>query len=130
MEENQNRSQRIGPLNDSLWHYTCRHRAALIGRRGVLTPNAQPWFDGVELVWLTDLDVPDADALGLQSTILRCDRTEVRYRVTDGPAVPWSEWAEDAHIDRRVRSELTFGRRPRHWFVSTVPVTVERDDAE
>lgn len=117
------------PPIDSLWHYTCHHRAALIGRRGVLMPNRQPFLNGIEVVWLTDLDTPDVDGLGLTSTTLRCDRTEVRYRVVSGDAVPWREWAETNRIDRTTRSELTFGRRPRHWFVATGPVGVIRDDA-
>lgn len=109
----------------TLWHFTCRHLGALIGVRGVLTPHPHPML-GVAVVWLTDLDVPDVDALGLTSTTLGCDRTAVRYRVTGGETLSWSEWAESAHVDRRVRSELTFGRRPRHWFVSTAPVSVLR----
>lgn len=109
-----------------LWHYTCRHRAALIGASGVLAPHDQLVLGGVALVWLTDLDVPDVDALGLTSTMLSCDRTEARYRVTGGETLPWAEWAELSHVDRRTRSELTFGRRPRHWFVSTSPVPVLR----
>jgi hypothetical protein len=118
-----------GPLTDSLWHYTCRHRAARIGQRGTLTPNPQSALGGIPMVWLTDMDTPDTVGLGLTSTILKCDRTEVRYRVIDGLAIPWCEWADLNHIDRTARSELTFGRRHRHWFVSTGPVTVERADA-
>lgn len=111
----------------ALWHYTCRHRAALIGRRGVLTPHPQAVLGGVAVVWLTDLDEPDREALGLTSTTLRCDRTEVRYRVLAADAMmPWRDWAESAHVDRTTVSELTFGRRPRHWFVATEPVAVER----
>lgn len=109
-----------------LWHYTCRHRAAMIGARGVLTPLPQPVLDGVSLVWLTDLAVPDVAGLGLTSLTLKCDRTEVRYRVTAGETMAWNDWVERAHVDHRTRSELTFGRRPRHWFVSTSPVSVLR----
>lgn len=106
------------------WHYTCHHRAALIDADLTLRPHPQILMGNHLLVWLTDLDTPDREALGLTSTHLRCDRTEVRYRVVDGDIVPWAEWADVNRIDRRLRSELTFGRRPRHWFVSTSPVLV------
>ena len=110
----------------TLWHYTCRHAATMIGRRGMLTPNPQPYLDGARLVWLTDLAVPDVAALGLTSDTLSCDRTEVRYRVLAGEVVSWSAWAAEAKVDPLTLSAFTFGRRPAHWYVSPGPVAVER----
>lgn len=105
-----------------LFHYTCRHQAALIGRRGTLTPHPQPLL-GQPLVWLTDLPEPDAEALGLTAHTLSCDRTAVRYRVMRAPDVlTWREWAERERIPRPIRSELELGRRARHWYVSSTPV--------
>lgn len=115
------------PTTATLWHYTCHHRAKLIGRRGVLRPHLHPLLDDIPVVWLTDLAVPDVDGLGLTSTTLRCDRTEVRYRVIEGHAIPWREWRMTLRVDPVTISELTFGRRSRHWFVSTGPVAVVRD---
>lgn len=112
-------------IDGDVWHYTCRHRAALIGRRGLLVPASQPLFQNLPLIWLTDLAVPDVEALGLTSTTLACDRTECRYRVADVVNVrPWLEFAEQMQLDRRTVSTLTLGRQPRHWFVSTTAVRV------
>lgn len=116
-------------MSGELYHYTCEHRAARIGRRGVLVPHAQPMLGGRRVVWLTDLDEPDREGLGLTSHTLDCDRTNVRYRVRDPlalGAVTWREWAEVERIERSTRSALELGRKPRHWYVSLVPVAVER----
>jgi hypothetical protein len=113
-----------------LYHYTCRHRAELIGRRGVLDPSPQPLLRTrddryAELVWLTDLAEPDAEALGLTSHMLQCDRTEVRYRVVDPSAVePWRTYR--LRLDRVDVSALELGRRHDRWYVSARPVEVER----
>lgn len=114
-----------------VYHYTCRHRAELIGRRGVLDPSPQPFLrtrDGeryAELVWLTDLADPDAEALGLTSHHLSCDRTEVRYRVVDpSPVQAWRTYK--LRLDRTDVSALELGRRHDLWYVSARPVEVER----
>ena len=105
-----------------LYHYTCRHRAAMIERDGWLHPNPQPVI-GYPLVWATDLDEPDVEALGLTSHTLRCDRSEVRLRVDPSDLEPWLAWCH-GRVDPRVRSELAFGRRPARWWVAQVPVRV------
>ena len=109
-----------------LYHFTCAHRAPLIGGRGVLKPNPQPMLGGVALVWLTDLAVPDRDGLGLTSSLVRCDRTEFRYRALSHIGVQaWmiSSWRARLHSDLLADFEL-FGQ-PLRWFVSAQPVPVE-----
>lgn len=65
-----------------LWHFTCSHGHAGIGRRGLLLPNQHPWF-GAPLVWLTSRPWPDRFATGLTHDYTACDRMAYRYRVTD-----------------------------------------------
>lgn len=111
----------------TLYHFTCRHVSPLIGRRGVLTPKPQPLLGGWPLIWLTDLDVADRDALGLSSNMISCDRTEVRYVVDDPDScLPWDVWAEGRHVLRSRRSALTFGCQPAHWWVSEHPLKVRQ----
>jgi hypothetical protein len=102
-----------------LWHYTCKHVAARIDRAGgVLRPVPQFLLTGQPvLVWLTDLAVPDPDALGLTANVLTCDRTEIRY------AVPWPErvrpWIEYRDcLDPTEVALLEIGHDPVHWFIS------------
>lgn len=77
-----------------LWHFTCGHGRDGITDSGMLIVNPFAASTGVpELIWLTDLDVPIRDALGLTSNLLGCDRTAHRYRVTDTTGcVPWIDW--------------------------------------
>lgn len=117
----------------NLYHYTCVHRARLIGQRGTLNPNPQPFLDGRALVWLTDLAEPDRDGLGLTSSMLHCDRTEIRYTVVDSQNVAvmsWHQWAEIEHIPRNVRSALEFGGKPLHWYVALGPIQVVQLDKQ
>jgi hypothetical protein len=115
-----------------LWHYTCEHGALALGNSGTLRCAGQLVDEvpalplgGAELltmVWATDMDPPDAQALGLTSNTLSCDRTAYRYRV---PAHAFTHWG-------RVRGtlpgqlvdalELAHGAQPRRWWVSFTPV--------
>lgn len=107
-----------------LYHFTCRHRAGMVGRRGVLVPYPQPFLGGAELVWLTDLADADREGLGLTSNLVRCDRTEVRYRVLDASTVQaWRTYK--LRFDRSDVSALEFGRRHGSWYVSAASVPVE-----
>lgn len=105
----------------TLWHFTCAHGAAAIGRRGVLQPNPQPVLDGLPLIWFTSDPFPARDDVGLSSLMLKCDRMECRYRATatDG-CVPWLELAET--IDLRTVAMLSTGRAADTWWVSAAPV--------
>jgi hypothetical protein len=113
-----------------LYHYTCDHGAERIGPRGTLKP--QPLVGsgtaGVA-VWMTDLDVPFRDALGLTSHILDCDRTAHQYVVHEPRAV--MHWTEARKILPRqyVRAlESAPGAMPMHWYVSGVPQAAVRAD--
>jgi hypothetical protein len=108
----------------TLWHYTCDHGLAGIGKPYGW---ARPFSDGV--VWLTDLDAPVPDALGLTSHLLTCDRTAHRYRVVDAwAASPWMEMRPYWDPVRRDALEAAPGAMPRHWWVSPVPVRVRLDE--
>ena len=100
----------------TLYHYTCDDGRRAIGDEGLL----KPWSHGV--VWLTDLELPFREPLGLTSYVLGCDRSQHRYRVTDETTcVPWVKFA------RRDRSIEIEGTKPMHWWVSEEPVPVVYD---
>lgn len=116
------------PLPGVLFHFTCEDRYPMILRSGELVPGPHGF------VWLTDLEVPIRDALGLTSQILSCDRTAhrvsvdtVRLAVGRGQRIDWwptirrellrggagarvREWIADL--------EEVDGARPAHWWVS------------
>lgn len=114
-----------------LWHFTCSHSVASIERLGSLRPHPHPLLDWVALVWLTDLDQPFREALGLTSHTLKCDRTAHRFEACDTrSAVWWPSYARAHKIDRQVcRSiEGAPGAMPAHWWVSSKPVPARRAD--
>ncbi len=105
-----------------LFHYCCSHSVPGIRRDRTLKPNPHPWLP-IPLVWLTDLEEPHREGLGLTSETLRCDRTE--YRVTvDAEAERWVRFARPLGMETRAVFETTPGVLPMHWFVSTSPVPV------
>jgi hypothetical protein len=109
----------------TLWHYTCEHGRLRIGARGALRPGLDA------LVWLTDLEAPHRDALGLSSALIACDRTRHRYRVTDvADVVPWVTMRNALDPVRVAAVEATPGVMVRHWFVSMRPVPAVLDERE
>ena len=103
----------------TLWHYTCQHA------HDKITDTLRPGLDG--FVWLTDLDAPYMQALGLTRYLLACDRTAHRYRVTDTRDVmPYVTIRSTLDTLRRVGLEVD-GTLPRHWYVSTTHVPVVYD---
>lgn len=122
-----------------LYHYTCRHGRAALGRAGLVRPPYQhaPYVveklpDGAwmlaELAWFTDLDAPIRAALGLTQYETGCDRTEHRYRVTDPTGVQrWvaSRWSRET-FGRAL--EARPGCLPMHWWIATTPVPVVLDE--
>lgn len=111
----------------NLFHYTCEHARPGIVSDGVLRP-ASSLRPDVEvppvarLIWATDMSRPMAHALGLAnlSGLVRCDRTEHRFRVLD-PSV-FVRWVM---LPRSVRVEhgpiqWSVGARPAHWWVTDV----------
>lgn len=114
-----------------LYHYTCRDSATLIDRDGHLLPMPQVQLGGpVRLVWLTDLAVPDRDALGLTSHTLSCDRTECQYTVDCPRPIPWSDWADLHGVHWQTRRELEQGRKPQHWYVWPARIAVVAKEME
>lgn len=125
----------------TLWHYTCAHGRAEIGRVGLLKPPERlqaghgrrlpthlKWMSYA--VWATDLDRPDPDALGLTSWTLGCDRTEFRYRILTPDAVmPWREYAEHLPAEAVTALETAPGAQPDRWWVGSghsVPVRLDQ----
>jgi len=116
-----------------LYHYTCSHGHDSLGAGGLLQPGStlapqlnMPWM--TEFVWLTDMAVPERDALGLTMRVTRCDRMRYRYRVADDNGVlPWTVVARTLHRGFRDEVESAPGVRPAHWFVSRSPVPAVLD---
>lgn len=122
----------------ALYHYTCDHGHTAIGHDGLLLPVAarlphlfpgKPGFRPTDLVWLTTLAAPDRYALGLTSTVIRCDRTRYRYRVAghDRAAIyPWFIVRDQAPAEWRAQAEAP-PHDPVTWWVSQMPVPVTFD---
>jgi hypothetical protein len=106
-----------------LLHYTCSHAAAKIGVDRVLRPNPLSFR---HLLWLTDLEEPDAFGLGLTSFMLNCDRTEFKCVVETENAVRWTKWAHDNKVDfaNRLGLDGAVGAKPLRWWVSEVEVPI------
>jgi hypothetical protein len=113
-----------------LYHYTCKnHGEPGITTSGKLLPFPQPIL-GTSLVWLTNMETPDAWALGLTNNFLCCNRTEVRVTVHPLKTAnacgvrPWWLYARTVH--RALREALEYTGLPMHWWVTDRPVpTVE-----
>lgn len=106
-----------------LWHYTCAHHVSGILTDGVVKPMAPQGFPS--LAWFTDLSVPHRDALGLTSTMLACDRTAHRFRVSArADVLPYVRIRRDLPARWREALETAEGAMPMHWWVSPVPVPV------
>lgn len=115
-----------GAVSARLWHFTCSHSAGPIRDGGELRPWPHPLLPE-PLVWLTDLEEPFRDGLGLTSHTLTCDRTEHRFEVVDPTtAIWWPTYARTLRLGGWVRRELDQapGAMPAHWWVSTEPVPV------
>jgi len=98
-----------------LFHFTCDHAATKIIDYGALI--VHPYGYGV--LWLTDLETPDALELGLTSFMVRCNRMAYRFEV-DTDAQLWTEWAHHHHVPLATRMGLDGnpGARPRNWWVT------------
>ena len=114
----------------TLWHYTCDHSYAQIdgwlkpGEWLTVTPT--PWT--ADLVWLTDLDYPDRDGLGLTNHLRMCDRTARRFRVLDeSGCIPWMTYRRTLSSRQREQLESAPGALPRHWWISEAVVEVTYD---
>lgn len=106
-----------------LYHYTCDHGDRGIRADGALRGNVHPWMrDAGPLLWLTDMEVPDANALGLTMRMIPCDRTAHRFAVETDQAEHWPRAARRL-CSSGVRHELDFadGAMPMHWWVVVGP---------
>lgn len=113
-----------------LWHFTCGdHGAPGITADRYLRPNRHPLIADA-LVWMTDLDHPMREALGLTSNTLRCDRTAYRVRVAGDGAMPWTRYRRRVHRDVAEYLESFPGAMPAHWWVSTQRVPILSDPEE
>lgn len=116
----------------TLYHYTCEHSFRALGSGGVLTSAAHLSGMGqtaplqAQLVWLTDLDIPVRDALGLTMRALKCDRTAHRYRVIDSTNCRrWLSVRRSYPALRFLEDER--GALPAHWWISAADVPVVYD---
>jgi len=109
-----------------LWHFTCAHQQKKIGRYGLVIPRNQLAL-GVCLAWFTNDRTLSAEALGLTSHTLPCDRMEFSYRVLDTeccePFLLWARRTGNPFVGRLI-DDL---KRPEHWYVSNVAVRVTQD---
>lgn len=115
-----------------LYHYTCEHAAPKIGAAAQLRGATHDILLGHgRLLWLTDLDVPVARALGL-SRRPECDRTRFRVAV-DGNApnvARWLPWArKHVLLPQRQAFELNDrGALLAHWWVGFGDLPILRID--
>ena len=107
-----------------LWHFTCDHGYAGIGRRGLLMPHAHPLMPELgPVVWLTTDPAPARDDIGLTSTMLGCDRMGYRYRAhPDVNAAPWTSLRH--LVDPSLIVDLELYGKPDTWHLATDPVPV------
>lgn len=106
-----------------LLHRTCDHGKHRIEPEMVLrAPNVA--FHG--LIWLSDLENPSPQMLGLTSFMLRCNRMEWVCEVETTLAVPWTDWAHENRVPLHIRLALDGapGAQPRRWWVSEHPLEV------
>lgn len=114
----------------TLYHYTDAGHADLIVQTDLVVPGKDIGLHS-PLAWFTDLDVPHREALGLTSHILPYDRTERRFRVTDGEWVkPWVELRKLMPRKYVAMLEGAPGALLMHWWVAARPVPVVPDSRE
>lgn len=122
----------------NLYHFTCQHGRDGIGDSGqLLIPREvrnqhsnrtelhgmYAELDG--LIWMTDLDRPHREGLGLHNEFTACDRAEHRYVVVDGGAVRYVTVRRTLNRTLADLLESAPGAMPMHWWVATSPVAVE-----
>lgn len=111
-----------------LYHFTSIERWGLIERSGMIRTtesNVSPTREhaGPDVVWLTDEDEPDADALAIR-TVDGTDKTAVRITVDldDSAVVWWPDFASAHEFNRRWRRALERGHDPESWWVTMRPI--------
>lgn len=114
-----------------LYHYTCSHYVGKIGARGVLLGQVNAILIGYgRLVWLADLDVPMARALGVPTS--PCDRTQFRVAVAGDLAevAHWPRWSRrQVPVQLRQAFETNDpGAMHNHWWVGFGDLPILRID--
>lgn len=100
----------------ALYHFTCAHGHAGIGKTGTIVPNVHPFMSHLgPLLWLTDLAAPTAERVGLTSSFISCDRLAYRYRVETRAAIPWSQLR--GRVSPALVTTLERYGDPSHWWV-------------
>ena len=109
-----------------LYHFTCDHGAEGIRESGDIQIHRAPFPRAPAVLWLTDLDVPNRDGLGLTSRILTCDRTAHRFEVKHPHGVfHWNEAKLKYFPREQIEAlEAAPGAMPMHWWVSGLPQEV------
>lgn len=107
-----------------LYHFCCFHSAVGIRSSGELRPNLHPLLDR-KVIWLTDLEMPQREDVGLTSTIIKCDRMEFRA-VVEADAQRWTDYLRELPRGVRLKARaLTAGAGlPMHWYVSEAPLPI------
>lgn len=110
-----------------LYHHTCRdHGAPGIEARGLIIPQPGNFFP-FPVTWVTDLEIPDARALGLTKNFIGCDRTAVTFEV-EPPASDDVEIVRYVDIRRKIDPywvallEQAEGAMPMHWYLTNSPL--------
>lgn len=121
----------------TLYHYTCHHGHAALRRTRTVLPAAQHSPRAIaraggdlralaQLAWFTDLEHPEAWALGLTAIHITCNRSAYRWEVdpTDRPPIGWGR-VRNA-FGRPVVDALEGGpgAQPARWWVATWPIRV------
>lgn len=123
-----------------LFHYTCRHGHGALQQSGVVLPAAQHSPKHVRqaalsreawtlanLAWFTDLDHPEAWALGLTSVHIRCNRSAFRWAVdptSEHLPIRWGRVRRAFSRPFLDALEGYPGAQPARWWVATWPVSV------
>lgn len=106
----------------TLFHFTCQHGYEGIEEAQSIRPNPHPWMKALgPVIWLTDLEQPDAFEVGLTSQTLSCDRLKHRYEVTTQNTHKWTDLRYKVHST--LVEELESLGKPEHWFLVRRPLT-------
>lgn len=120
---------------ERLYHYTCDHGRRDIGSSNcLLLPHMHVWL-GFKLLWLTDLDDPSRESVGLTMDRISCDRLRFRYVVDSSLDLvfcrPWLDSTERGSIESNVAylralEDPNFAH-PEHWWIVTRAVHARFD---
>jgi hypothetical protein len=111
-----------------MYHFTCDHGyAAILADNGMIRPNRHPMLpQAPPLIWLTDLEEPSADDVGLTSALVRCNRLAHRFKIDEGQrAIPWLSSGVCHLANPRVVEALHLLGRPDHWWIALHPLSAE-----